>query len=94
MVQLFDGVDTYTVILFITLAVMITLLVFSMIPRRTGQQGKPSIKTLIKCVDGHEVEREFSRGDYVGKKVKCPQCGKEAVVMAIYIKRDQQPGKP
>ena len=95
MVQLFDSVDTYTVILFLMLAAMVTLLIFSMLPRRAEHQGKPPIKTLIRCVDGHEVERDFSKGDYVGKKVECPQCGKEAIIIAIYSKQAvQQARKP
>ena len=94
MVQLLDEVDTYTILLFLTLAAMLTLLIFSMLPRKAEQQEKPPIKTLIRCVDGHETERDFSKGDYVGKKVKCPQCGKEATIIAIYSKRSQQPRKP
>ena len=94
MVQLMNEVDTYTIILFVTLAAMIALLLFSMLPRRAEQESKPEIKTLIKCVDGHETERDFSKGDYVGKKVKCPRCGKDATIIAIYSKQAQQPRKP
>lgn len=94
MVQLLNEIDTYTIILLLMLAAMLTLLIFSMLPRKAEQQVKPSIKTLIRCVDGHEVERDFSKGDYVGKKVECPQCGKEATIIAIYSKQALQPRKP
>ncbi len=94
MVQLFNEIDTYTIILLVTLVAMIMLLVFSMVPRKAEQQEKPSVKALVRCVDGHEVERDFSKGDYVGKRVECPQCGKEATIIAIYSKQAQQPRKP
>lgn len=94
MVQLLNGVDTYTIIILLMLAAMLTLLILSMLPRKSEQQEKSPIKTLIRCADGHEVERDFSKGDYVGKKVECPQCGKEATIIAIYSKQAPQPRKP
>ena len=93
MSDILNQVDTYTIILLAMLAAMLALLIFSMIPRKTEQQQKPSIKTLVKCVEGHEVERDFKAGDYVGKKVECPKCGKDAVIIAIYSKQTQA-GKP
>jgi len=44
------------------------------------------IYTVVKCYAcGYEKRREFKKGDYVHKKEgKCPVCGKETIIDAIY----------
>ncbi|RLG81037.1 MAG: hypothetical protein DRO09_02395 [Thermoprotei archaeon] len=44
------------------------------------------IYTVVKCYAcGYENRREFKKGDYVHKKEgKCPVCGKETIIDAIY----------
>ena len=44
------------------------------------------IYTVVKCYAcGYENRRDFKKGDYVHKKEgKCPVCGKETIIDAIY----------
>jgi predicted nucleic-acid-binding Zn-ribbon protein len=56
-------------------------------PRKKPEQWK-SI-TRLKCAAcGYTEEREFSKGDYVGKVVgQCPKCGGRLVVDAIFRRK-------
>ncbi len=75
----------YTLIFLLILFLLLTV-ILSAIRSQKRIESKPKLITVIKCLSNdYEVEREFTQGDFVGKiEGKCPKCGSQLFVVAIY----------
>ena len=73
----------FNILLVLTAMLLVLTLVLSSRPAR---REKPVLRTRIECLScGYIVEREYRRGDYVGKEEgTCPKCGSPMVVTAVY----------
>ena len=82
-------IQLMNLLLFLTIAFFIASLVIGM---KRKKQLKPVLKTRLECLNcGYRVEREYRRGDYIGKvEGKCPKCGSPLVVTAVYEERVEE----
>lgn len=88
MIQLRNALDIFTLLMI----VMTVLLLIYTIAMMFMQRGKgnvvtgPKVITKVGCLQNdYSIEREFSKGDYVGLEVgRCPKCGNTLFVEAIY----------
>jgi len=78
-------------ILLLALFIASTVLMLASGARRK-KVGKRKVYTRIKCFNcGYTIERVYQKGDYVGRVVgKCPRCGGELVVSAVYEVRPEE----
>ncbi len=74
------------------LAALMLLPLLVLKPRPSEEKKVEKTVTVLRCYDcGYQVEREFRKGDYVGKLVgKCPRCGAPLYVHAIYVKLEEK----
>ncbi len=81
---------------FMSLLALIFLAAASLTPLLTPRKKEEKWKSItrVKCMScGYTEERDFTKGDYVGKIVgKCPKCGGQLVVDAIF-RRKEEPSK-
>ncbi len=82
-------VQLMNILLLLTMAFFIASLIMGM---RRKRQPKPVLKTRLECLNcGYIVEREYRRGDYIGKvEGQCPKCGSPLVVTAVYEERREE----
>ena len=74
------------------LAMLVFLVVTLVLGMRQRRQVKPVIRTRVECLNcGYRVEREYKRGDYIGKiEGTCPKCGSQMVIVAVYEERSEE----
>lgn len=73
----------------LTVFVIVYLIITSLKPRNEGMEIKKTL-TSVKCKScDYSLERPFKEGDYVGKILedKCPKCGGDLVIKAIYVEK-------
>ncbi len=90
-----EPLGDWTVILLNILATvaLIAFAASSLLASLKKQKGeKPKLRTRVECLScGYSVEREYRRGDYVGKSEgRCPKCGGEMIVTAVYEERPRE----
>ncbi|MEM0014527.1 MAG: hypothetical protein QXS42_00330 [Zestosphaera sp.] len=57
------------------------------------KEERGRVITVSKCLScGHTVSTDYGKDDYVGRKSgKCPKCGGDMGVVAIYMEMPAQP---
>ncbi len=57
------------------------------------KEEKGKIITIKKCLScNYVLNKPYDKGDYVGKRgEKCPKCGGEMMITAIYLEPPPQP---
>ncbi len=78
--------DQNTMLILTIIALAILIIQLYMEYRRKPKQAKYIPKELVKCRKcGYEIERDYEPGDFISLvKGKCPKCGGELIVKAIY----------
>ncbi|MEM0361961.1 MAG: hypothetical protein QXH57_01220 [Sulfolobales archaeon] len=88
MIQLRNALDIFTLIMLVMTILLLIYTVSVMLMQRNKSKtaSTPKVITKVKCVhNDYSLEREFSKGDYVGLEVgKCPKCGGVLTIDAIY----------
>ncbi len=83
----------WSVALITALLVLVTVLMSVTQPKKQEPQRKTIVEVRCTSCDYRE-EREFTKGDYVGKIAgTCPKCGAHLLVNTIYSKEEKQEGK-
>jgi rRNA maturation endonuclease Nob1 len=81
-----------SVILLVVMLILIIYMIYDMYSRRPRRKTYHVKETLICTKCKYVVEREFEPGDFIGLiKGKCPTCGGDLKVKAIYaIEKEQK----
>ncbi len=89
MVQLRGALDVFTLVMLIVTVVLVVYTIAMMLMQKGKSKttASPKVITKVRCVQNdYDVEKEFSKGDYVGLEVgKCPKCGSTLTIDAIYM---------
>ena len=83
----------WSVALITALLLAVTLLMNIAQPKKQEIRRKTVVE--VRCTScEHREEREFSKGDYVGKIAgTCPKCGAHLVIDAIYNREEKPESK-
>ncbi len=92
------GMDAWFQVLFGVTGLMLSLkMVYDVLRMKISpEEEEPTMISRLQCVEcGHWTEREFKQGEYVGLLTgeRCPKCGGEMFVAAIYAKRPRKQAK-
>ncbi|BEP17043.1 hypothetical protein PYJP_03950 [Pyrofollis japonicus] len=82
-----DFYTVYVLSVMLLSVVMIIYMVITVLGSRKKDKEEQKVVTVLKCPQcGYVKKREFREGDFIGKIVdeKCPHCGVNLVVDAIY----------
>jgi endogenous inhibitor of DNA gyrase (YacG/DUF329 family) len=82
-----DFYTIYILSMMILSVIMVVYMVVTILGTRKKSREEQKVVTVLKCPQcGYTKKRDFQEGDFIGKIVdeKCPHCGVNLVVEAIY----------